>query len=98
MQFVNTPDLWDQMIKWMEDFKCNNSIWSVLNRYLISYAVYYIWKERNDRVFSQNSKSVDVVVQNIKDQVRLQLMSLKVLQTVNTCKVAEIWKVQFTCS
>ena len=88
-------DIWDQIVLMMEEMNCSNSIWSVVNRFIIAATVYYIWKERNDRLFSQNPKSVEVVLQNIKDQVRFQLMSIKVRKTVSTSKVAEKWNIQF---
>ena len=89
------PDSWEQLVVMMEDMDCSNSIWSIVNRFILAASVYHIWKERNERLFSQNHKSYDIVLQNIKEQVRCQLMSLKVRKTVNTVKVAEVWNIKF---
>jgi hypothetical protein len=75
IKVTNIPEIWDQIVLMMEDLACSNSIWSVLNRLIIAAAVYYIWKERNDRIFSQDAKPIEAVVLNIKEQVKLQLMS-----------------------
>ena len=67
----------------------------MLNRLIIATTVYYIWKERNERLFSQNAKDTEVVLQIIQEQIRLQLLSLKVKKSIQTTKVADVWKIKF---
>ncbi|GJW21268.1 hypothetical protein Tco_0031890 [Tanacetum coccineum] len=74
----------------MASLQCNNSIWSVVNRIILACAVYYIWKERNERIFTSVDRDVETVLQIINDQVRLQLMSLKMKKSIQTVKVADI--------
>lgn len=95
IKMSKVPEIWDQIVLMMENMACTNSIWSVVNRLIIAATVYYIWKERNDRIFVQDAKSTEVLVLNIKEQLRLKLMSLKVRKTVHTEKVAELWNVKF---
>ena len=95
MSIDNLPDEWNNVVVMMEDMQCNNNIWSVLNKLIIATTVYYIWKERNERLFSQNVKTTEVVLHVIQEQIRLQLLSLQVKKTIHTTKVADVWKIKF---
>ncbi|GJY90320.1 ATPase 9-like protein [Tanacetum coccineum] len=95
MKADNIPNDWDQIIQYMANLPCNNSIWSIVNRIILANAVYHIWKERNGRIFTSDAKSSDIVLQSINKHVRLQLMSLKLIKSVHTIKVAKVWNVQF---
>ncbi|PWA94920.1 RNA-directed DNA polymerase, eukaryota, Reverse transcriptase zinc-binding domain protein [Artemisia annua] len=60
IKISNVPEIWDQIVLMMENMACSNSIWNVVNRLIIAATIYYIWKERNDRIFAQDSKSAEV--------------------------------------
>ncbi|GJW75402.1 hypothetical protein Tco_0134772 [Tanacetum coccineum] len=83
----------EQIIQKMANLQCNTSIWSILNRIILACIVYHIWKERNERVFTLMDKDAKTVLQVLNDQVRLQLMSLRMKKSVHTMKVANLfWK------
>ncbi|GJV38611.1 hypothetical protein Tco_1411088 [Tanacetum coccineum] len=65
-------------------FAMFNAIWSV--RIVLANAVYYIWKERNERVFPTSHKTVKTVLRTIIESIRLQLLSLIVKKSSNTIK------------
>ncbi|GJV58010.1 RNA-directed DNA polymerase, eukaryota, reverse transcriptase zinc-binding domain protein [Tanacetum coccineum] len=89
MKADNIPNDWDQIIQYMANLPCNNSIWSIVNKIILANAIYHIWKERNGRIFTSDAKSSDIVLQTINEHVRLQIMSLKWSKSVHTIKVAE---------
>ncbi|GJZ09213.1 hypothetical protein Tco_0543496 [Tanacetum coccineum] len=91
MNAANATNEWDQIVQTMGNFKCSNSIWSVLRRIGLAACVYYVWKERNDRIFTQIKKSYQTVLQHIMENIRLHLMSLSVKKSANTVKVADLW-------
>ncbi|GJZ40643.1 plasma membrane ATPase-like protein [Tanacetum coccineum] len=95
MKADNIQNDWDQIIQYMANLPCNNSIWSIVNIIILANAVYHIWKERNGRIFTSDATSSYIVFQSINKHVRLQLMSLKLIKSVHTIKVAKVWNVQF---
>ena len=52
---------WDQIISSIANLPANNTIWSVIQRLVLGASVYYIWQERNVRLFSSFGRSEDVL-------------------------------------
>ncbi|GKB66961.1 hypothetical protein Tco_0928373 [Tanacetum coccineum] len=50
---------------------------SVASKLVIDAAIYYIWPERNDRLFNNSKRSFDQVLEKIKSSIRLKLMSCR---------------------
>ncbi|GJW28305.1 pentatricopeptide repeat-containing protein [Tanacetum coccineum] len=75
---TDLPDEWDQIIQEMGNFKNSRSIWNILKKIGIASCVYYVWKERNDRIFSTDKKTHCQVLQSINESIRLHLMSLTI--------------------
>ncbi|GJR29867.1 hypothetical protein Tco_1106099 [Tanacetum coccineum] len=82
---------WGDIVKRITDLPCNNSIRSVLRRFVLATSVYYIWKERNSRLFSSDIKKVDILLHDIKENIRLQLQGLKVKESKQVKIVAAEW-------
>ncbi|GKA90970.1 hypothetical protein Tco_0812840 [Tanacetum coccineum] len=56
-------DSWDDIIQVMGSLKNNNSVWSIVRRISLGATVYFIWNERNSRVFKgEKRKTEDLVV------------------------------------
>ncbi|GJS45277.1 RNA-directed DNA polymerase, eukaryota, reverse transcriptase zinc-binding domain protein [Tanacetum coccineum] len=72
----------------------NKSIWSIIQRLVLGAVVYFIWQERNLRLFQGKGRNVDSLCCLIKDQVRYRLMSLRVKYSNQVAKAADIWNVQ----
>ena len=58
--------------------QAKNSIWKIINRVSLAASVYFIWRERNARIFKKETRTVVQVIQSINENVKLRLMSLKV--------------------
>ena len=54
--------------------------------------MYYIWKERNARLFANENMNSENVLQKIIENM-LQLQSLSVIKSYQVCKVAGEWNV-----
>ncbi|GJU16286.1 hypothetical protein Tco_1144252 [Tanacetum coccineum] len=57
---------------------CNNAIRSVVRRITLATTVYYIWKERNSRIFNDTKVPCENVLQMIMENIRLQIQRLQV--------------------
>ena len=74
--------------------KCGNNILSVLHRIVIATTVYYIWHERNQRLFEQNERNSKSLLNGIMESIKLQLLSLKVKKSVAVTQVCKEWEIQ----
>ncbi|GJT92143.1 RNA-directed DNA polymerase, eukaryota, reverse transcriptase zinc-binding domain protein [Tanacetum coccineum] len=83
--------VWAQIISGITIRKANNSIWSIIQRLVLGAAVYFIWQERNFRLFRGNVRSAETVTSMIIDTVRLRLLGLKIKHSCEVVKVAVIW-------
>ncbi|PWA80067.1 hypothetical protein CTI12_AA200360 [Artemisia annua] len=69
----------------------NNFGWTV-DKIIVAASVYYLWQERNWRLFKDKCRTVEVVVNIIKDSVKTQLLTLKVRKTVKSQLIADRWR------
>ncbi|XP_071739002.1 uncharacterized protein [Rutidosis leptorrhynchoides] len=74
----------------MAKYTAIKDIRNILNKVAIGVVVYYIWMERNRRIFRKVKKSVNEVSDDVKDFIRVKMTSLKVKDTKNVQKVAEL--------
>ena len=57
--------------------------------------VYFVWQERNSRIFKNNERSVDTLVQNIMDSIKWRIMSFTVKESIAVKNVEAKWNVKF---
>ncbi|GKD78588.1 hypothetical protein Tco_1341209, partial [Tanacetum coccineum] len=55
-------------------------------------AVYYLWIERNTRIFQNKFRSIEEICVIIKDYVKLRLLSLKIKWSKQSMGAAKMWK------
>ncbi|GJX69408.1 hypothetical protein Tco_0305135 [Tanacetum coccineum] len=92
-KFDFMPDNWDAIMAAMTQLRHNRSIKSVLRRIILAACVYFIWKERNKRLFTSDKKDSNDLTAEIVNYVRLKLTSLTVKMTSQTEEVCKLWKV-----
>ncbi|GKB01849.1 hypothetical protein Tco_0829893, partial [Tanacetum coccineum] len=95
MNMSNVPSYWKDIIEKVAEQPCNNVIRSVVRRITLASAVYYIWKERNSRIFNDTKVPCEKVLQMIIENIRLQNQRLQVKMSKQVCKVAMEWNVKF---
>ncbi|XP_071713666.1 uncharacterized protein [Rutidosis leptorrhynchoides] len=78
----------------MAKYPAYKDIRNVLNKVAIGAVVYYIWVERNRRLFRHVKKTVDEVSMEIKEFIRLKLTCLKVKDSRNVKKIAELCRLK----
>ncbi|GJZ05809.1 hypothetical protein Tco_0539602 [Tanacetum coccineum] len=68
------------------------SIRSVVCKLVFSAACYFLWQERNYRIFKKKKRSKDKILELIKSNVRLKLLTCSFKKTPNVQMLAHIWK------
>ncbi|GJY18130.1 RNA-directed DNA polymerase, eukaryota, reverse transcriptase zinc-binding domain protein [Tanacetum coccineum] len=85
---------WAQIISSIVNMPANNTIWSVIQKLVLGASVYYIWQERNIRLFGEAKRSDDEIFKIVFESVRLRLMGLKLKATPDVIKAAEVlWRI-----
>ncbi|PWA56921.1 reverse transcriptase zinc-binding domain-containing protein [Artemisia annua] len=87
----NISNLWAQVVSGIVNLPAKNTIWSVIQRLVLGASVYFIWQERNVRLFSNFGRSEDELLKIIVDSVRSRIMGLKLQVTSDVLKAAEVW-------
>ncbi|GJV63611.1 reverse transcriptase domain-containing protein [Tanacetum coccineum] len=85
----------------------NDGLWSAecITMHVLSYgwqynklvcgaAVYYLWNERNSRLFGGIKKTEDALCHEIEETIRLNLMSVKVKESAAVRHVEDQWKIK----
>ncbi|XP_071694959.1 uncharacterized protein [Rutidosis leptorrhynchoides] len=79
--FQGLPHKIGEIITVMSNYPFKNQIWSVITRLVIAPAVYYIWQERNKRLFKGEKKNEKELAVLAIDFIRVKLLTLKVKQS-----------------
>ncbi|PWA74821.1 Phytosulfokine [Artemisia annua] len=87
----NMPNNWAQVVSNMVNIPAKNTIWIVIQRLVFGASVYYIWQERNMRLFGSYGRTVEELLKVIVDTVRCRIMGLKLSATNYVMNAAEIW-------
>ncbi|GJY20023.1 putative reverse transcriptase domain, reverse transcriptase zinc-binding domain protein [Tanacetum coccineum] len=91
---TNMPNNWDEIMTFMTARKHNRSINSLLRRITLAACVYFIWCERNKRVFNSERRCSKVLIEEITIHLRMKLASLNVKSTKQIEDVCKKWKVK----
>ncbi|GJX90860.1 reverse transcriptase domain, reverse transcriptase zinc-binding domain protein [Tanacetum coccineum] len=75
------------IIQMMIQDMCNDSIKGVLGRIGVAACVYFIWRERNSRIFQKVKMKEEDIISCIKEEIKWKLLSLKVKDTDSVRKV-----------
>nr|GEV51275.1 hypothetical protein [Tanacetum cinerariifolium] len=77
----SVPDSHDNLF-----FEC-----PVVAKLVVAATTYYVWQERNWRLFKKGKRSPDQIVECIKSSVRLKLLSCKLKKSKNGERLARLW-------
>lgn len=89
--------VWGEVIYGIVNKVDSNKIWSIIQRLLFGAVVYFIWQERNFRIFKKCARSDEALFSLITETIRLRLMGLKILKVSTDVKEATlIWNFPLT--
>ncbi|MFS8004735.1 hypothetical protein Hanom_Chr13g01229261 [Helianthus anomalus] len=91
MEHVN-GDLSDIM-SWMELNVSLKKPDNVISRLVVAAASYFVWQERNNRLFTQRQRTAAVVAQEVITTVRMRIMTLKFKRRFENGSLMEKWKI-----
>lgn len=70
-------------------FSSKSTAWSVIARSVVAAFAYYVWQERNNRLFQKQSRRVEQLRVVIYATVRLKLMSLRFKNSASVVRSLE---------
>ncbi|GJS80066.1 RNA-directed DNA polymerase, eukaryota, reverse transcriptase zinc-binding domain protein [Tanacetum coccineum] len=85
---------WQTVIVEMSQLKKSKNIWCIVSKLVCGAAVYYLWNERNSRLFGGIKKTEDALCHEIEETIRLNLMSVKVKESAAVRHVEDQWKIK----
>ncbi|GJY64496.1 hypothetical protein Tco_1259828 [Tanacetum coccineum] len=85
---------WSNIVREYIQLKDGNMIWSIVRRLVCGAAVYYVWLERNARLFGEAKIDEAFMCQEIMDTVRMKIMSLHVRDSMAVKSVELRWNVK----
>ncbi|GJU74027.1 RNA-directed DNA polymerase, eukaryota, reverse transcriptase zinc-binding domain protein [Tanacetum coccineum] len=91
---VRLSECWDQIILEMKVLRLNKNIWSIVRMIVCNAPVYYIWQERNNRIFKNEKRDTDTILNIVKETVGMKLIELKVKESNTVKEVEEKWNIK----
>ncbi|GJT79353.1 hypothetical protein Tco_1053695, partial [Tanacetum coccineum] len=70
-------------------FAARKSSKSVIAKLVVAATSYFIWQERNGRLFKNMKRTVNQVVECIMNTVRLKLMSCRLKKSRSACDIVK---------
>nr|XP_043619792.1 uncharacterized protein LOC122591596 [Erigeron canadensis] len=89
----STSGSWNNITAWLIAHAKSRSIIHVIGRLVVAATAYFIWQERNKRMFSNHARPPDILSNLIKDTVRSRLWRLKFKKTARVVTTLDTWKI-----
>ncbi|GKA67000.1 hypothetical protein Tco_0766808 [Tanacetum coccineum] len=87
---LSTPNIYDIIGSLLPIVKKRTSK-SVCAKLVVAATAYFIWQERNWRLFKKGKRSTDQLVECVKASVRLKLLSCKLKKSSDGDRMARLW-------
>ncbi|GJT98864.1 RNA-directed DNA polymerase, eukaryota, reverse transcriptase zinc-binding domain protein [Tanacetum coccineum] len=88
----NMPSSLDMIVNLLSPEARERSARSIIVKLVFAASCYFIWQERNNRLFKNQKRSEDQLIEVIKSTVRLKLLSCKFKKTTNIEFFLHLWK------
>ncbi|GJW07612.1 hypothetical protein Tco_1570035 [Tanacetum coccineum] len=89
---TNANPSMDSIIQLILPFAGRKSSRSVISKLVLAAAAYFLWQERNNRLFRKEKRSIDQVVDCIINSVRLKLVSCRWKSSRAALDIIKVWK------
>ncbi|GJX52394.1 hypothetical protein Tco_0280763 [Tanacetum coccineum] len=87
----------DDILAFLIPISKGRSVVSIIARVVFAAMAYFLWKERNSRLFSKKILSIDNLVESICSTVRLKLVTFKFKISSTSRMLLDLWKVPKKC-
>ncbi|GJY70577.1 hypothetical protein Tco_0474280 [Tanacetum coccineum] len=88
----NSSDAIDSIMNDIIPFSMQRTSKGIAAKLVMAASTYFIWQERNNRMFKKVKRSLDQVVDCIINSVRFKLMTCKWKKTKAALELAKLWK------
>ncbi|GJW68600.1 RNA-directed DNA polymerase, eukaryota, reverse transcriptase zinc-binding domain protein [Tanacetum coccineum] len=88
----NIPSGLDAIVDFLSPMAKMRSVRSVISKLVFAASCYFIWQERNSRLFMKRKRSQDQVIDVIKSTVRLKLLSCRFKRTKHVQMLSHLWE------
>ncbi|XP_021996200.1 uncharacterized protein LOC110893398 [Helianthus annuus] len=88
----NVNGRWEDIMLWMDQHSTRQPV-NVVSRLVVAAASYFVWQERNSRLFNRNQRSATALSQEIVNTVRLRLLSFKFKQGAVNRNFLQKWNI-----
>ncbi|GJT49245.1 hypothetical protein Tco_0975402 [Tanacetum coccineum] len=92
MCILNLPSALNDIVEFLIPFAKMKSIRIVICKLVFAAACYFIWQERNFRIFKKKKRTQVQIVELIKSNVRLKLLTCSFKKTQNVQMLMHLWK------
>ncbi|KAJ0575511.1 putative reverse transcriptase zinc-binding domain-containing protein [Helianthus annuus] len=87
----NIDSTWDAIYTHLLQHADSKKVIHIVGRLVVGAAVYFVWQERNQRLFSSKKRSQSQLVEVILNTVRMKLHSMKFKKSVEAMRVLHLW-------
>ena len=92
------PPRMDDILAFLIPISKGRSAHSIIARIVLAATTYFLWMERNMRLFKKKFSTADQIVQAIYSIVRLKLVTFKFKKmTTRSLLLLDRWKLPTTC-
>lgn len=85
---------WKIIIEEFAKLTANRNIWSIFRRLVIGAAVYFVWHERNNRLFQKVERTNEDLIQIITETIKMRMMSFIVRDSNEVAEAEGKWNVK----
>ncbi|GJS25684.1 RNA-directed DNA polymerase, eukaryota, reverse transcriptase zinc-binding domain protein [Tanacetum coccineum] len=89
----NWDNVWEKVACTISKGGCKSNIKCVLDRMEFATTIYFVWNERNKRIFTQEQRNCQDLLNGIVESIKMQLMSLKVKKSLDVEEISKEWNI-----
>lgn len=86
---------WNDLVDFASQNWKGKSLVNVINKLVLGSLVYYIWQERNLRIFQDQHRSSGQVIKCIVEVVRLKIMGFKIRRSSRVDATLRLWNISW---
>ncbi|MFS7908031.1 putative reverse transcriptase zinc-binding domain-containing protein [Helianthus anomalus] len=94
VQLGSVDNSWDSLLLWVDQHSSSKKADHVVCKLLIAASSYYIWQERNNKIFKNQQRTIDQVAEVIQNSVRLRLMGFRFRLGSTKKRIFKLWKIE----
>lgn len=95
---IPTLHSWADLVGFASSNWSGNSLLNVVNKLVLGGLVYFIWQERNCRLFQKKFRSVNQVIGCIEETIRLKILGLKIRNSSRVFRTLRLWNISWKVS